>query len=113
MTCPEGERSSGSNLLKSKRMKVLISAYACEPDKGSEPGVGWNWGKQIAKFAEVWVITRSNNRESIERELHKNPVSNIHFVYYDVPKLLGFWKKKTRGLYPYYILWQIGAYNLP
>lgn len=36
-----------------KKLKVLVNAYACEPDKGSEPGVGWNW----AKFAEMGVFT--------------------------------------------------------
>lgn len=93
-------------------MKVLISAYACEPHKGSEGGVGWNWAKQIAKFAEVWIITRANNKVIIEKELEKNPVSNLHFLYYDVPKWLSFWKKKTRGLYLYYFLWQIGVFLL-
>ncbi len=93
-------------------MKVLISAYACEPHKGSEGGVGWNWAKQIAKFAEVWVITRANNRGVIEEELKKNPASKLHFSYYDVPKWLSFWKKKTRGLYFYYLLWQIGVYRI-
>jgi hypothetical protein len=24
------------------KMKVLVSAYACEPEKGSEQAVGWN-----------------------------------------------------------------------
>lgn len=95
-----------------KRLKVLMSAYACEPDKGSEPGVGWNWAKQIAKFAEVWVITRANNREPIEKELQRNPVANIHFIYYDIPKGISFWKRKERGLYLYYFLWQIGIYKL-
>jgi len=93
-------------------MKVIISAYACEPHKGSEPGVGWNWVKQIAKFAEVWVITRANNRGVIEAELKKNPEPNLHFVYYDVPKWFSFWKKKTRGLHFYYSLWQIGIYKI-
>ncbi len=93
-------------------MKVLITAYACEPHKGSEPGVGWNWAKQIARFAEVHVITRANDRKVIEEELLKSPVSNLYFHYYDVPKWLSFWKKKTRGLYLYYLLWQFGAYRL-
>ena len=26
-------------------MKILLSAYACEPNTGSEPNVGWNWAK--------------------------------------------------------------------
>ena len=38
------------------RIRVLISAYACEPNKGSEPGVGWNWALQMAKMDEVYVI---------------------------------------------------------
>lgn len=50
-------------------MKVLVSAYACEPNHGSEPAVGWNWVTQIATFADVTVITRENNRYSIEKEL--------------------------------------------
>ena len=93
-----------------KKPKILISAYACEPHKGSEPGVGWNWAKQIAKFAEVWVITRANNREVIEEELKKNPEPNMHFVYVDLPKWMRFWKKGQRGVHLYYYLWQFAAY---
>lgn len=97
--------------MENKRIKVLISAYACEPHKGSEPGVGWNWAKQIAKFADVWVITRANNRDVIESELKKNPDPNLHFGFYDIPGWLSFWKKKARALYLYYLLWQLGAYR--
>jgi glycosyltransferase involved in cell wall biosynthesis len=95
-----------------KKLRVLVSAYACEPGKGSEPGVGWNWAKQIARFHEVWVITRANNRELLQQELLTNPNPNLHFIYYDVPKWLSFWKKKERGLHFYYLLWQIGAFNI-
>ena len=34
-----------------KPLKVLISAYACEPSKGSEPAIGWDWVTEIAKKA--------------------------------------------------------------
>ena len=47
-------------------MNVLLSAYACEPGRGSEPGVGWNQVCQISRFHTVWALTRSNNREIIE-----------------------------------------------
>jgi len=92
------------------KIKVFLSAYACEPHKGSEQGVGWNWVRQIAKFAEVWVITRANNRTVIEEELSKNPVQNLHFVYVDLPRWLKFWKKGQRGVHLYYYLWQFAAY---
>ncbi|WP_195985683.1 glycosyltransferase [Clostridium sp. D33t1_170424_F3] len=91
---------------------ILISAYGCEPDKGSEPGAGWHWAKQIAKKHTVFVLTRANNRESIEKELQKHPDPNLTFLYYDVPKRFTFWKRGQRGVQLYYILWQIGAYRV-
>lgn len=91
-------------------MRVLISAYACEPDKGSEPAVGWNWVLQLSRFHELWVITRANNREPIEKALATKPLPNVHWVYFDLPRWARFWKKGERGLHAYYYLWQIGAY---
>jgi glycosyltransferase involved in cell wall biosynthesis len=38
-------------------VKVLISAYACSPKLGSEPGLGWNWVNQISEWFETWVLT--------------------------------------------------------
>ena len=91
-------------------MRILISAYACEPEKGSEPAVGWNWVLQISRFHELWVITRTNNQEAIEKALAAKPLPNVHWVYFDLPRWARFWKKGERGLHPYYYLWQIGAY---
>jgi len=91
-------------------MRVLLSAYACEPEKGSEPAVGWNWVRQIARFHEVWVITRANNRVPIEKSLAKEPLPNVHWVYFDLPPWARFWKKGKRALHVYYYLWQLGAY---
>ena len=39
-------------------MKVLLSAFACAPYRGSEPGVGWNWAMALAKYNDVVVLTR-------------------------------------------------------
>lgn len=93
-------------------MKLLVSAYACEPGKGSEPGVGWNWVSEMARFHEVWVITRKNNRDSIEQELAKHPAPGLRCVYYDLPAWARFWKKGQRGIRLYYYLWQLGAYRV-
>jgi glycosyltransferase involved in cell wall biosynthesis len=93
-----------------KRLKVLVSAYACEPGKGSEQEVGWKWVGQIARFHEAWVITRANNREPIERALAKEPLPNVHWIYFDLPWWARFWKKGQRGVHLYYYLWQVGAY---
>jgi glycosyltransferase involved in cell wall biosynthesis len=91
-------------------MRVLLSAYACEPSRGSEPGVGWNRVRQISLFHEVWVLTRSNNREPIEQALAAEPLPRAHFVYCDLPRWARFWKKGSRGLRLYYYLWQCAAY---
>ena len=94
----------------SERLTVLLSAYACEPNRGSEPGVGWNWTRQLAREHEVWVITRANNRAPIEAALAREPMPNAHFVYYDLPGWARFWKRGSFGLRPYYYLWQLGAW---
>jgi glycosyltransferase involved in cell wall biosynthesis len=90
-------------------VRLLLSAYACEPNTGSEPGAGWNWARQAARFHEVWVVTRSNNRQAIERELAANPNPNMHFVYHDLPGWARGWKRGSRGFYLYYLLWQLTA----
>ena len=87
-------------------MKVLISAYACEPAKGSEPVVGWTWVLAAAREHDVWVLTRSNNRESIEAA---SPPANLHFVYIDLPAHARRWKRGPRGVRLYYLLWQLLA----
>jgi glycosyltransferase involved in cell wall biosynthesis len=67
---------------------------------------------QIGRFEECWVITRVNNRGAIEKALAANPMPRVHFVYYDLPKWMRFWKKGHRGVFLYYYLWQAGAYRL-
>ena len=95
-----------------RRLNVLLSAYACEPGRGSEPGVGWNMACELASYHEIWVLTRANNRPKIEAELARNPVPGLHFLYYDLPRWAGWWKRGKRGIQAYYYLWQLGAYGV-
>ena len=93
-----------------KKLKVLLSAYACEPNKGSEPGIGWNWAIEIKKLGyEVLIITRKNNKKVIEKELLKNNILNKkNFYYFDLPKIFRVLKKIIPGgVYFYYYLWQV------
>ncbi len=92
-----------------RRQNVLVAAYACEPGGGSEPGVGWNMCEAISRDHNVWVITRRNNRERIEKALAQCPNPNLHFHYADLPYWARFWKKGGRGIRTYYYLWQFAA----
>jgi glycosyltransferase involved in cell wall biosynthesis len=92
-----------------RRLRVLISAYACEPDRGSEPGAGWNWALAAARDHDVCVLTRENNRPVIEAALAADPQPSLSFVYIDLPGWARRWKRGGRGIRLYYALWQLLA----
>lgn len=93
-----------------RRLRVLLSAYACEPSRGSEPGVGWNVAREVSEYHDVWVLTRANNRTSIEAALNRDPMPGLRFAYYDLDPRVRWWKRGPRGVHLYYYLWQLGAY---
>lgn len=96
-----------------QKLKLLISAYACEPGKGSEPGVGWRWALETAALGhEVWVLTRSNNEPGISREMVRiGHPANLHFIYFDLSPWARWWKRGGFSVHIYYLLWQWGAYQ--
>jgi len=92
----------------------LVIAYALEPNRGSEHEVGLRWSVMIAKATEqlgynVYVVTRAKKRKAIESIKGELP-SNLHFIYFDFPQKLLFWKKGSLTVLLYYNLWQIGAF---
>ena len=95
------------------KFKILLSAYACEPNKGSEPQVGWKWATTLSKLGhEVYVITRRNNKTNIENYLAKNKILNLTFIYFDYPKwFIKIIKGKSNPYaYLYFFFWQIGIF---
>jgi hypothetical protein len=94
----------------SSEPRIVVLAYACEPEKGSEPGAGWAWVRILARIGPVWVVTRSNNAPAIEARLPELPErERLTFVYADLPPWTRFWKRGHRGVRLYYLLWQIAA----
>jgi glycosyltransferase involved in cell wall biosynthesis len=87
-------------------VRVLLSAYACEPERGSEPGVGWSWAVELARLGhQVTVITRAANRRLIQPD----PMSSsdaLSFIYYDLPHWAQAMRRGGIGKALYYILWQ-------
>lgn len=96
-----------------KCIKLVLSCYACEPNRGSEPGVGWAWALGMAKRHETYVLTRANNRDVIEAELARlnlPPSETPNFIYVDLSPFIC--RLKKRGIVPvslYYLLWQFKA----
>ena len=90
-------------------MNVLINAYACSPIQGSEPGIGWHWSVELAKFCHVIVITEGESRREIEAHVkHLPQKDHLEFVFNDVPEKVrkmcenqGDWR-----FYYYYRQWQ-------
>jgi glycosyltransferase involved in cell wall biosynthesis len=83
--------------------RILLSAYACEPDRGSEPGVGWNWATELSRLGhQVTVLTRADNAAAIGSE----PRPNLTFLYYDLPQWMQLCRKGSAGKLLYYVLWQ-------
>ena len=86
-------------------MRLLLSAYACRPNAGSEPGFGWNWATHLAsRGLEVHALVAKRNQEFVEAGLRLNPISNLHFTFVSVPYA---WTKKNEAVH--YALWQIAA----
>ena len=93
-------------------MKILLNVYACEPNRGSEPGVGWHWAVELAKdkTKEVYVLTRANNKDIIDGYwVNNDKPDNLHFHYYDLPKVLVWAKHHGMPVNLYYSLWLYGA----
>ena len=89
-------------------MRILVAAFACEPDKGSEPAVGWGWVTALAEAGhDVVAITRANNRPLIEAELAERPRAHLTFVYHDLADWMLRLKNATGGLglRAYYLMW--------
>ena len=83
--------------------RILLSAYACEPDRGSEPGVGWSWVSELSRLGHrLWVLTRADNRAAIEGRAP----SGVKFIYYDLPRPMLRVRTFPGGKRLYYVLWQ-------
>lgn len=91
-------------------MNVILSAFACQPQRGSEPGVGWGVACEVATRHKVWVLTCPNNRPLIEGTSHCTDMPDLQFVYVRIPSLIRLVCGPSRLGRIYYFFWQIAAY---
>lgn len=97
-------------------MKILFDCFSCSPYYGSDEGIGWLWPYHMRKYHEVWALVRKDRREDIEKYCTENNISDIHFIYCDIPDWMNFYyknlKKGKNGVLDfllYQFLWQFPA----
>ena len=89
-------------------IRLILSAYVCRPDAGSEPGTGWGWAIHLARAGcQVHLLTAGRNRKSIKGYLQKSPCPELYPHFIDVP---GMDPMSSGALH--YILWQYLALRL-
>jgi len=100
--------------MRSGKLKVLVSAFATSPNRGSEYAVGWEYIKAIAGQHNIWAITAESEREAIETYLYNHPgeMQNVsfHFIPWREPTLTGLKLHVIRG--NLYATWQKQCYAL-
>lgn len=90
-------------------LSILINAYACSPNMGSEPGMAWNWCVSLAKYCELHIITEGEFRDKIKTVLPTLPQGkNMHFYYNPVSAEIRkmCWNQGDWRFYIYYDKWQ-------
>lgn len=94
-----------AGLVAHRRRRLLLSAFACCPDWGSEPGVGWNWAISLASRYDVTVVTHVRFQARIEAEINARPQPGLTFLYVGLPGCGGDLQRQvdSRG---YYWRWQ-------
>jgi len=101
----------------SKRLKVLVSAYACNPAVSPQlhPGediVGWQLVNQLCRFHDVWVITHSYNKKGFGQDYQEQAISRAKFFFIQLPFPFWLLYKFDIGERLYYYLWQILAWRI-
>ena len=96
-------------------LSILINAYACSPNMGSEPGMAWNWCVNLATYCELHIITEGEFRDKIEAAVSLLPQNNnMHFYYNPVSEEVRrmCWNQGDWRFYKYYRVWQYRTYEI-
>ena len=89
-------------------MKLLISAYACAPNRGSEHGCGWNWTTEVARLGyDATVLVSSAHRTAVLAAAQQDPA--LHQIRWVFPEVAAW--PLPQGKEPawertYNLLWQ-------
>ncbi|HPY67325.1 MAG TPA: glycosyltransferase [Bacteroidales bacterium] len=98
-----------------RELKILVSAYACGPGMGSEPGMGWNYVIGLSKYHQVHVISEEKKfKAPVLSYLKDNPDTNKNLTFYFIRKSRHKFLRKIwpPSYYWYYRRWQKKAWAM-
>ncbi len=98
-----------------QRLRVLVTAYACDPTRGSESAVGWGWSTAIARYHDLWIIAGEYCRETVEAELARRPELQPHMRFFFIRQKQLQWLERLwppLEMLTYQFQWQREAYRL-
>ena len=112
-------------------LNILVNAYAVSPIWGSEPGMGWNWVSNLARYCNLFIITEGEWQKEIECSIEaalngdlskdKNPTGltreqaeHMHFYYSNVTPVVRTmcWNQGDWRFYKFYREWQINTLEI-
>jgi glycosyltransferase involved in cell wall biosynthesis len=84
-----------------------MSAYACYPNRGSEPGTGWHFAREAARHCDTWVICHEEEcREPIEAFVAEHgEIDGLRFVFVPLGKRLAPFTRIPGMFYVGYRSW--------
>ena len=83
--------------------RICLIAYQIEFGRGSEFGSGYEIALGVVEqYPQATIISRVKNIDILKND---PKFKQCTLIGLDVPKHLGFYKKKARGLTPYYFTW--------
>ncbi len=94
--------------------KVLLSAYACLPNHGSEEGTGWTYATTLSmNELEVHCLTKKDGKAAIDQILGNGFFPNLIVHYVILPNWVDkFCNSNLIGMYFHYLYWQWSALKL-
>jgi glycosyltransferase involved in cell wall biosynthesis len=89
-------------------MKLLISAYACAPNRGSENACGWNFTSEVARYGyDATVLVSPAHRAAILAAVEREPaLQRIRWLFPKVPSWPLQQGKEPLWERTYNLLWQ-------
>lgn len=93
-------------------MRILISAYACTPGDGSEPGAGWGLVRAAAAAHDVTLLTQAKNARPVIAALAAEQLGPVVLLSVEGPDRLRRFRGRIGLGHIHYLAWQYRAWKV-